>query len=112
MRILVSGFIASLMAMPAVASTPETQTQSPQSIQCVAAFELMHRAAPNWTRQPAAQDAWQSWDSIAQDLTAQAKVSLNEQVQREMETLANKTTTAPEKLSRTAIKCVAEAPKI
>lgn len=112
MRILISILTAAATASAAFASTPATARQTPQSIQCVAAFELMHRAAPNWTRQSTAQSAWQSWDSIARDLTSQAQVDLNEQVQREMETLANQTATVPEKLSQTAIKCVADAPQI
>jgi hypothetical protein len=110
MRILSLVLLATTTATAANAGTPVRNGPSPQSISCVAAFELMHRAAPNWTRQPAVQQAWQSWEGIALDLTSQARVDFGEQVQREMETLANQTQSTPNALSQSAMKCIADAP--
>lgn len=111
MRILFFALLATATAMSANANSPVRSGPSPQSFSCVAAFELMHRAAPNWARQSAVQDAWQSWEGIALNLSAQAKVDFGEQVQREMETLANQTQTSPNALSQNAMKCIADAPR-
>ncbi|MEM9053782.1 MAG: hypothetical protein AAGB16_00525 [Pseudomonadota bacterium] len=82
----------------------------PQSIECVAVFELMQRAAPSWSDQYTVQAARRSWHGIARDLAEQTEVNLVEQVQERMLELADLTALAPQRLSDKAMACIADAP--
>ncbi len=86
------------------------QDQAPRSVECVAAFELMQRAAPDWTRQTSVQTAWQNWQTEAIDLTLRKHVDFDTQVSREMTALADQLALDPNTLSRRALNCVADAP--
>ena len=85
---------------------------APRSVECIAAFELMERAAPNWTRQTSVQVAWQGWETEAVRLTRRTNVDFGTQINREMTALADRTSSDPNTLSRRAVQCVADAPAI
>jgi len=88
----------------------QDQAPAPRSVECVAAFELMQRAAPDWSRQASVQAAWQGWQTEAIKLSQRAQVDFDTQISREMTALAGLLTLDPNTLSRHALNCVADAP--
>ena len=105
-------FMMSAMAVlgSAQAESGLTAAPAPQSIECVAAFELMNRAAPNWTRQTNVQIAWQGWQGQATRLARSTDVDYGTQINRAMTTLADQLTLDPNLLSRRVMQCVADIP--
>ena len=85
---------------------------APRSVECIAAFELMDRAAPNWTQQSSVQVAWQGWEIEAVRLTRRTNVDFGTQINREMTALADRTSSDPNTLSRRAVQYVADAPAL
>ena len=90
----------------------QTEAPAPRSVECIAAFEIMDRAAPSWTRQQSVQTAWQGWEGQALRLMDRANVDFGTQINREMTALAANTDEQPELLSKRALECVADAPAI
>jgi len=109
MRKLTITIAASLMASAAAYAG---NGPAPRSVECIAAFELMDRAAPNWTQQASVQVAWQGWEIEAVRLTRRTNVDFGTQINREMTTLADRTSSDPNTLSRRAVQCVADAPAL
>ena len=83
---------------------------APRAIQCSAAFELMSRAAVQWSQQTDVMDARLAWaeyvNQIAQDNGADA----GEQVSNEMDLLASTLADNPSELAELAVNCVVDAP--
>lgn len=102
--------VALATAISAQAESWHDKAPAPRSVECVAVFELMDRAAPNWTRQVSVQSAWQSWQGEAVRLSSRAQVDFGTQISREMTSLADQLTLDPNVLSRRALQCVADAP--
>lgn len=112
MRVLCLSFVAIVAAHSAIAETTPPEAPAPRSIECIAAFEIMDRAAPNWTQQDSVLTAWQGWEGQALRLVDRANVDFGTQINREMTSLAASTVEQPELLSERALRCVAEAPPV
>lgn len=104
--------LASAALITTAGVNAQTEAPAPRSVECIAAFEIMDRAAPSWTKQQSVQTAWQGWEGQALRLMDRANVDFGTQINREMTALAAKTVEQPDLLSKRAIQCVAEAPAI
>ncbi|MEM8617004.1 MAG: hypothetical protein AAGF20_08725 [Pseudomonadota bacterium] len=89
----------------------ETTQLAPRAIQCVALFEIMDRAAPNWVAQASVQTAWQKWEKAALTLSHRHGVDFGEQVNQEMVKLADDAVSHPGRLSARAVACIADGPR-
>ena len=84
---------------------------APQAVTCTAAFDLMDRVAPNWTKEADVIKARTFWRSNLTTLVARTGSDAHTQVSQEMQTLANISASDPGVFSRTAVQCVADAPQ-
>lgn len=102
--------VFALLALPSlsIASASE-DSPAPRAVQCVSVFEIMDRAAPNWMKQPAVQEAYQAWAAKGSEIAAQSDVDFGTQINLEMIRLADISAQSPDTLSQLAINCLAEA---
>lgn len=83
---------------------------APRAIECSAAFELMSRAAPRWSSEPAVREARAAWAGHVNVVSRQAGVDARTQVNQEMSRIAEATVSNPQILSALAMQCIADAP--
>ncbi len=110
MRTIGLAFVCFILAGSAAAERRISAVQAPQSIECIAVFELMQRISPNWMTQASVEQAWSSWEAVATNLALQAEVDFGDQVQREMLVLADEASSRPDALKSKALSCVSSAP--
>lgn len=110
MRTLMLTSLVLAMATSVNAQILNGAAPAPRSVQCVAAFELMQRAAPNWATQVSVQHAWTAWSQQAAQLSQTGGVDYGTQVNREMTDLAERLPNEAQLLSSRAMQCVADAP--
>lgn len=92
---------------PAVHSDP-----APRAIQCSAAFELMSRAATQWSQQEQVVNARLAWAEYVNSISRLNGADAGEQVENEMNVIAASLTEDPSKLSDLAVNCIVDAPNI
>ena len=84
---------------------------APRAIQCSAAFELMSRAAPQWSEQADVVNARLLWTDYVNALADGNGANAQEQVANEMGFMAESLAEDPSELARLATQCVADAPQ-
>ena len=91
-------------------SVDEPIDPAPRAIQCSAAFELMSRAATQWSQQADVIDARLAWADYVNAISTQNGADAGEQVANEMRLLADTLVDDPSGLAALAVRCVADAP--
>lgn len=87
----------------------EISEPAPRSVQCSAAFELMQRAAPEWSGQYVVQSAREFWRTDLGTLVARAGLDAETQIASEMVDMAEASIANPGVITDTAMQCVGDA---
>ena len=83
---------------------------APRAIQCSAAFELMSRAAVQWSQQADVINARLAWAEYVNAISLENGADAGEQVSNEMNLMAETLADAPSELAELAVNCVVDAP--
>ena len=84
---------------------------APRAIQCSAAFELMSRAAVQWSQQADVISARLAWADYVNSISQENGADAGEQVSNEMNLMAATLADHPSELAELAVKCVVDAPQ-
>ena len=83
---------------------------APRAIQCSAAFELMSRAATEWSQQSDVVEARMAWANYVNAISLENGADAGEQVENEMHFIAASLVDDPAKVTDLAVACVIDAP--
>ncbi len=106
-------WLGTFYAVAAHGESVESQSSdAPRAIQCSAAFELMSRAAVQWSQQTDVVNARLAWANYVNSISLENDADAGEQVANEMSLIADTLADNPSRLAELAVLCVADAPSL
>ena len=106
-------WLGTAYAVAAHSDSIETEIDpAPRAIQCSAAFELMSRAAVQWSQQADVIDARLAWAGYVNSISLENGADAGEQVSNEMTLMAETLADDPSDLAQLAVNCVVDAPSL